>query len=119
MAIRQQPWAVALIYTGVSLGVEAALLVIGGLRVPRDNAILAPVVLTLPPILTGWICGYGWPKGFIALAVGLALLTLGLTLLAGRLTGISTGLVEPLVVRFLAGFLASVIANRLTAKLKI
>ena len=116
MAIRRKPWAVALIYVGVSLVLEAALIVVGGLRVPRDNAILAPVVLTLPPLLTGLTCGYRWPKGVLILAGCLAVLTLGLTLLVGKLTGISTGLVEPLVVRSLAGFLAGVITNRIAAR---
>jgi len=115
---RKKSWAVALIYVGLSLGLEAALIVFGGLRVPRDNAILAPVVLTLPPLLTAWLSGFRWPGEFIALAMGLAVLTLVLTLLFGRLTGVSTGLVEPLLVRSLAGFLASVLANRITARAK-
>ncbi|MCX7010420.1 MAG: hypothetical protein NTY53_24795 [Kiritimatiellaeota bacterium] len=115
---RKKPWAVALIYVGISLGLEAALIVIGGLRVPRDNAILAPVVLTLPPLLTAWLGGYRWPGELMVMALALAVLTLVLTLLFGNLTGVSTGLLEPLLVRSLAGFLTGLLVNRLMVRAK-
>jgi hypothetical protein len=115
---RKKPWVVALIYVGLSLGIEAAMMVLGGLRVPRDNAILAPVVLTLPPLLTAWLGGFRWSGEFLTLALGLAVLTLVLTLLFGKLTGVSTGLMEPLLVRSLAGLLAGMLTNRITARTK-
>jgi hypothetical protein len=97
----------------VSLALEAALMIVGRLKVPQDNAILAPVVLTIPPVLAAWICGYRWPKEMGVVAVLLSVLTLGFTLLAGRLTGVSTGFLEPIVVRALSGFLAGAFAGRL------
>jgi hypothetical protein len=124
LAMRSQPWALPIIYVVVSLAVEAAWMVAGRLQVPQDNAILAPVVLTVPlqvpqdnailapvvltvpPVLAAWICGYRRPKAWIIAAALLSVLTLGFTLLAGRLTGVSTGLVQPIIVRALAGFVA-------------
>lgn len=106
----------ALIYVVVSLAVEAALMIVGHLKVPQHNAILAPVVLTVPPLLVAWICGYRRPKELIAVAILLSALTLALTVTFGRITGISTGMAEPILVRTLAGFLAGVIANQMAAK---
>lgn len=108
--MKQKPWAMALIYVVVSLVVEAALMVVGHLKVPQHNAILAPVVLTIPPLLVAWICGYRRPKELVAVAVLLSVLTVVLTVAFGRLTGVSTGMVEPVIVRTLAGFLAGTIA---------
>ena len=102
----------AIIYVIASLAVEAVFIVVGHLKVPQDNAILAPVVLTIPPLLVAWICGYRRPKELIAVAVSLSLLTLGLTVIAGALTGISTGMVEPIINRTLAGFLVGSIFNK-------
>lgn len=116
--MRKFPWAVALIYTVVSLAVEAATMVIGHLQVPRDTAILAPVVLTVPPVLTAWISGYRRPRELVLTAVLLSVLTLVLTLFAGRLTGISSGMVEPVIVRTLAGLLAGTIAVRRIASIQ-
>ncbi|MBU4460729.1 MAG: hypothetical protein KJ579_09185 [Verrucomicrobia bacterium] len=106
-----KPWVLALVYVALSLAVEAALMIVGRLRVPQDNAILAPVVLTVPPLLAAWATGRRRPRALIVLAVLLSVLTLGLTLIAGRLTGVSTGMAEPLIVRALAGFLAGLIFN--------
>ena len=116
IAIRRKPWALAIIYAAVSLAVEAGLIVVGGLRVSEDNAVIAPIVLTIPPVLAAWIAGYRRPKEWIILAILASVLTLGLTLLACRITGISTGLAEPIVVRTLAGFLAGTITNRVAAE---
>lgn len=116
IAIRKKPWALAIIYTAVSLAVEAGLIVVGGLRVPQDNAVIAPIVLTIPPVLAAWIAGYRRPKEWVIVALLASVLTLGLTLMAGRITGISTGLVEPIIVRTLAGFLAAAITNRVAAE---
>jgi hypothetical protein len=110
--MKRKPWIMAVLYVAVSLAVEAVMIVAGHLKVPQHNAILAPVVLTIPPLLVAWICGYRRPGELIAVAVSLSLLTLGLTIIAGRLTGISTGMAEPIVVRVLAGFLAGMLARR-------
>ena len=104
----------AIAYTGVSLLVEAMLIVATELRVPRDNAVIAPIVLTIPPVLTTWICGYRRPNEFVTLAVLTSILTLIVTLGIDRLTGKSTGLLQPILSRFISGFLAGTIANRST-----
>lgn len=113
MSRREKPWALALVYVALSLAVEAALMVIGRLRVPRDNAILALIVLTVPPLLAAWLTGRRRLRDLLPLAVLLSVLTLILTLAAGRVTGIKTGLAEPLIVRSAAGFLAGLILNRI------
>lgn len=82
---------------------------------PRDNAILAPVVLTIPPALSAWICGYRRFKAILVISAWLSALTLILTMVIGKLTGISTGMVEPVFHRGLAGLLAGVIGNRCLA----
>ena len=116
MTIRRKPWAFAIIYMAVSMAVEAGLIVIGRLRVPEDNAVIAPIIMTIPPVLAALIAGYYRPKELILAAALAVVLTLGLTLVAGRLTGVSTGCVEPIVVRSVAGFLAAVITNRVAAR---
>jgi len=113
--IRRPPWVFALAYTGVSLVSEVALIVVGGLKVPEDNAVIAPVILTAPPLLAAWLSGYRRLDDLLAAAVLAASLTLGLTMVAGRVTGVSTGLAEPIAVRLAAGFLACTVANRLAA----
>ena len=114
--MKKQPWILAGVYVAVSLAVEAALMVFGHLKVPQHNAILAPVVLSVPPLLVAWICGYRRPKELMAVAVLLSVLTLGLTVLLGRLSGVSTGMLEPILVRTLAGFLAGTLAVWLTGR---
>ncbi len=109
----RKPWVLALVYVALSLAVEAALMIFGRLRVPQDNAILAPVVLTVPPLLAAWATGCRRPRALIVLAVLLSVLTLGLTSVGGRITGVSTGMAEPLIVRALAGLLAGLIFNRI------
>lgn len=108
----------AVVYVALSLGIEAILIVVLGWKVPQDNARIAPVILTIPPILAAWIVGYrGWRK-FLAV-VGLTIvLTLVITVIVTRLTGISVGLVEPLINRSLAGFLAAVATSRLVQPLQ-
>ncbi len=115
MTIKRQAWALAVVYVVVSLAIEAALMIFGHLKVPRDNVILAPVVLTIPPVLVAWLCGYRRPRELVTVAVWLSGLTLLLTVLANRITGVKTGLLEPIFIRLLAGFLAGLIANRLAA----
>lgn len=112
MNLKNRPWALAVLYVVVSLVVEAGMMIIGHLRVPQDNAILAPVVMTVPPVLAAWLGGYRRPREWIMAAVLLSVLTFLITAVFGRVTGIHTGLLEPIINRALAGFLAGVIANR-------
>ena len=110
--MRWKPSTLAIVYVAISLAVEAAVTLLGGLRVPRDNAILAPIVLSVPPVLTAWLAGCRRTRHFLVMAAGLALLTLLLTAVAGRLTGVSTGLIEPIVVRGIAGHLVGIAVHR-------
>lgn len=110
----QRPWGIAIIYVVVSLAIEALAMLIGRLSPPRDNAILAPIVLTIPPLVTAWLSGYRHPRALMTVAFSLAALTLLLTVLVNRLTGISTGLLEPLVNRTLAGLAVGLFARRIT-----
>lgn len=109
MPLRRKPWVLALVYAALSLSVEAALMVGGGFRAPRDNAILAPVVLTVPPLLAAWMTGRRQVRELLPLASLLSVLTLLLTLAAGRMTGVRTGMAEPVIVRFAAGLLAGLL----------
>jgi hypothetical protein len=101
-----------LLYVAISLGIEGSLIILGGLRVPQDNATIAPIILTLPPIFAALLAGYRRRREFIVIVILTAVLTQAITLLYIRLTGISTGLIEPLINRSLAGFLAATITNR-------
>lgn len=104
--------AYATIYVVVSLGLEAALMILLGWRVPQDNFRLAPCVLTIPPLLAAWLAGYRQPKQLAWLAIVTAMLTVIITLGVARLTGVNTGLVEPLFNRSLAGLLAVMVTLR-------
>lgn len=111
MRTARKALAFAAIYVCLSLGMEAALIVGLGWRVPQDNARLAPLILTLPPILTALLAGYRRPRAFITVAVLTTALTVAVTLCVTKLTGISTGLAEPIVNRSVAGFLAAIITS--------
>ncbi len=115
MTIRRNSWAFALIYLALSLLFEASLILCGGLRVPEDNATIAPLILTVPPILAATLAGYGKPKEFVMLVVFTVVLTMVITLTVNKLTGISTGLLEPIINRSIAGFLAATITNRMNS----
>jgi hypothetical protein len=112
----RKPWAFALIYTALSMVTEILLIVIFRLRIPQHNAIIAPIILTVPPLPAAWIAGYRAPKKLAVLAVLTAVLTVIVTLTVTHFTGVSVGLREPLINRPIAGFLAAVIANRWAAK---
>jgi hypothetical protein len=99
MAILKRPWAFAILYTCISLGVEGALIVLAGLRVPQDNKLLAPVVLTVPPVLSALVAGFRRLGEFVPVALLTIVLTVGLTIVANKSTGVSTGLLEPIIVR--------------------
>lgn len=116
MTIEKRTWAFAVIYMVLSMVVEIALIAIVGLKIPKDNAIIAPILLTLSPVLAALITGYRRPKEFFLLILLTVVLTLFMVLVFGRLTGISTGLLAPIVIRSLAGFLAATLTNRVVPK---
>jgi hypothetical protein len=95
------------------MATEIVLIVVFRLKVPGDNAIIAPIILTIPPVMAARIAGYRAGRGLFLLAGWTAVLTLGVTLLVTHFTGVSTGLTEPLINRPVAAFLAAVIANRI------
>ncbi len=104
---QRPPLAYGLVYMATSIGLEIALMVLGRLRVPEDNAIIAPIILIVAPIAAGWLCGYRTPKTLAILAGTTVALTLLGVFVVNRLTGISTGLVAPIVIRTAAGALAA------------
>lgn len=108
----------AAVYVVLSLGTEAILIGVLGWKVPQDNARIAPLILTIPPVLAAWLLGYrGWRR-FIVLVGLTVVLTLVITAIVTRLTGVSIGLVEPLINRSLAGFLAAMATSRLIQPLQ-
>lgn len=113
---RRPAWAFALIYTAISMATEIVLIVVFRLKIPADNAIIAPIILTIPPVIAARIAGYRAGRGLFLLAGLTAVLTLGVTLLVTHFTGVSTGLIEPLINRPAAAFLAAVIANRILGR---
>lgn len=115
--IGRKPWAFAIVYTLLSLCIEALLLVVFRLRIPQDNGIIAPIVLTVPPLAAAWCSGFRRPfQDLITVAVLASVLTLVVTIIGTRLSGVSTGLLEPIINRFIAGALAAVIAARVLAR---
>src|ERR1035437_7832841 len=101
----RKPWAFALIYTALSMATEIVPMVVFRLRIPQHNAIIAPLILTIPPLLAAWIAGYRSHTKLAVLAVLTAVLTVVVTLTVTHFTGVSTGLREPLINRPVAGFL--------------
>jgi hypothetical protein len=116
MTVERRSWVFAASYMSLSLVVEVVLIAIVGLRVPKDNAIIAPILLTIAPVLAALSAGYRRPKEFFLLIILTVALTLLIVLVFGRATGISTGLFAPIVIRSLAGFLAATITNRVVPK---
>ena len=115
--IGRRPWAFAVFYMAVSMLVEIVLIVGVGWRVPKDNARIAPVLLTLAPVLAAGFSGFRRPlKDFLTVAALASILTLLITIVVSRLSGISTGLIEPIINRSIAGWLAATFMNRMTAK---
>ena len=107
------PWAFALIYTVLSMGTEILLIVVFRLKIPEHNAIIAPIILILPPIVAAWIAGYRSGKELGILAALTTFLTLVVTLTVTHFTKVNTGLLEPLINRPIASFLAAIIANKM------
>ncbi len=112
MKMERKPLAYAIIYMALSMAIEIVLLVVVRLRIPQDNAIIAPILLIASPIAAALICSYRRPREFIVVAIATVFLTLVFVMLFGRLTGISTGIVPPIVLRTLAGWLAAGLANK-------
>jgi len=96
----------------LSMALEIALIVVGRLRVPQDNAIIAPILLTVSPIAAALICGYRRPGELVLVAFLAVFFTLLFVMVFGRITGISTGIVPPIVIRTLAGLLAAVVTDQ-------
>jgi hypothetical protein len=69
---KRSAWVFAIIYTAISMGVEIILIVVFRLKIPQHNAIIAPIILTLPPVLAGWFAGYRAPKELAVLAAPFA-----------------------------------------------
>lgn len=113
---KMPPWRYAILYTALSMANEIVLIVVFHLKPPHDNRIIAPIILTLPPLLAAWMAGYRSRKELLTLAALSTLMTLVVTLTVTHVTGVNTGLLEPLINRPVAGFLAIVLANRLCAK---
>lgn len=110
------PWAFALVYTALSMATEIVLIVVFRLKIPQHNAIIAPVILILPPIVAAWIAGYRSPKDLGITAALTSLSTLVVTLTVTHFTKVNTGLLEPLINRPIAAWLAAVLANRIIAR---
>ena len=118
MTMARKTWVFALVYMSLSMAIEVVLIAAVGLRIPKDNAVIAPILLTVSPVLAALISGYRRPKEFFLLIVLAAALTLICAHVFGRLTGINTGLLEPVIIRSLAGFLAAALTNRVVPKTK-
>jgi hypothetical protein len=118
MTPRWPPWLYAVVYTALSLATEIVLIVVFRLKIPLHNTIIAPIILTLPPMLTAWIAGYRTRREFLLLAGLTAVLTVVVTLTVTHFTGVSTGLREPLINRPIAAVLAAIFANRLSGNPK-
>ncbi len=114
---RKMPvWLYAILYTAVSMATEIALMVVFRLKVPRDNVIIAPIILTIPPLLAAWFAGYRARREFLVLAGLTAVLTVIVTLTVTHFTGVSTGLREPLINRPIAAALAALLTRHLFPK---
>jgi hypothetical protein len=101
------PVVFAVIYTLVSLATEIVLLVVFRLKIPQHNFIIAPIVLTVPPLITAWLAGYRSSRSLLICALLTSILTLIVTIVVTRATGVSVGLREPIISRSIAGFVAA------------
>ena len=111
MPTQVKPWVFGLVFMAVSMALEILLIVVVRLRVPQDNAIIAPILLTVSPVAAALICGYRRPRQLLLVSFLAVFFTLLFVMVFGRITGISTGLVPPIVIRTLAGLLAAIVAN--------
>ena len=109
---RRSPWVFGVVFMAVSMVIEIALLVVCRLRIPQDNAIIAPILLTASPVIASWLCHYRRVRELILLSCLAVFFTLLFVLVFSRLTGISTGIFPPIVLRTAAGLVAAMIVNR-------
>lgn len=110
------PFAFGVIYMALSMAIEIGLLVIARLRIPDDNAVIAPILLVVSPVAAALICGYRRPATVITLVILTAVLTLICVMAFGRLTGISTGVAPPIILRTIAGTLAAALSARVSTR---
>ena len=118
MRIRRNPWVYAILYTSLSLAIEASLIIFALQVVHLDDAKLWAAILTVPPVLAAWMCGYRRPKEFVYLVYLTSVLTFILTQVVMKTTGVYTGFTEPIIDRMISGLLAAEIAKRLAAETK-
>lgn len=118
MTIMRKTWVYAILYTCLSLGTEAALILSAHMVVHKDDAILWSVILTIPPIMAAWMCGYRRPREFAYLVYLTSVLTFILTQVVMKTTGVYTGFTEPIIDRMMSGLLAAEIAKRMAAETK-
>jgi hypothetical protein len=116
MTMRREALVFALVYTALSLATEMILVRFVGLKMHKDDALIWLIILTIPPVLAAWTCGYRRPKGFVLLVVLTAVLTFIITQIVVYCTLFHTGLVEPIIDRSIAGFLAGEITKQVAAK---
>lgn len=117
MIKRRPPWVFGLVFMALSMVIEIALLVVGRLRIPQDNAIIAPIILTLSPVAAAWFCRYRRAREILLLSCLAVFFTLLLVLVFSRVTHITTGVLPPIFLRTAAGWLAAAIVNRRVASL--
>jgi hypothetical protein len=108
----KQALAFGATYMALSMAIEILLIVVGRLRVPDDNATIAPILLIVSPLAAATICGYRRPAALLTIAVLTVVLTIAAVAVFGRLTGISTGVAAPIVLRTVAGSLAAALTAR-------
>ena len=100
-------WRFAAVY-GLGMVAAEILLIAGfGLRVPEDNARVAPLLFLLVPLPVALFCGFRGLRR--VLAVGL--LAVAFTVALSVTFGAATGLLAPLFVRPLAGLAAASLAG--------
>jgi hypothetical protein len=110
----KQAISYAIVYVGVSLAFELVLIILGGLRVPKDNATIGPLIVSIPPFILALLFGRHSIKRFVFLLLATSIFTLVFTLTFIAITGIATGFVEPIISRGLAGILAYLVTDRIT-----
>jgi hypothetical protein len=114
----EMAWFYALLYTALAFGVELLLSGLLRLRVPLDNSIVVPVVITVPSLAAALLFRLRQSKAFLVLAILTALLTIAMTLVFSRLPGVNPGMAVSIVTRLAAGFLAFVVAKKIAPRSK-
>jgi hypothetical protein len=112
--IKRRPpaWVFGLVFMALSMVIEIALIVVFRLRIPQDNAIIAPILLTVSPVAASLLCRYRRAREILLLSCLAVFFTLLLVLVFSRVTGITTGILPPIFLRTAGGLLAAAIVNR-------